>query len=135
MIWRCHIGIDNPHDLARRAWEFLRVDVEQADAYVFSREAFVWEGLEDAKVEIIAPSIDAFNAKNQELEEAQVHAILAAAGIVDGGDGEPTFTRGDGSEARVEEPGQDLRGRAPDARRTPSSCRSRAGTTSRIPRA
>jgi trehalose synthase len=102
VIWRCHIGIDNPHDLARRAWEFLRVDVEQADAYVFSREPFVWEGLDDAKVAVIAPSIDAFNAKNQELEDAQVHAILAAAGIVDGGDGEPNFKRGDGSEARVE---------------------------------
>ena len=61
----------------------------------------MWEGLDDAKVAIIAPSIDAFNAKNQELEDAQVHAILAAAGIVDGGDGEPTFKRGDGSEARV----------------------------------
>ena len=50
VIWRCHIGIDEPDDLARRAWDFLRVDVEQADAYVFSREAFVWEGLDDAKV-------------------------------------------------------------------------------------
>ena len=45
----------------------------------------MWEGLDDDKVAVIAPSIDAFNAKNQELEEAQVHAILAAAGIVDGG--------------------------------------------------
>jgi trehalose synthase len=102
VVWRCHIGIDEPHDLARRAWEFLRVDVEQADAYVFSRAAFVWEGLDDAKVRVIAPSIDAFNAKNQELEPATVHAILAAAGIVDGGDGDATFRRGDGSEARVQ---------------------------------
>ena len=101
VIWRCHIGIDEPNDLARRAWDFLRDDVEHADAYVFSREAFVWEGLDDDKVAIIAPSIDAFNAKNQELEDAQVHAILAAAGIVDGGDGEPTYKRADGSEARV----------------------------------
>ena len=101
MIWRCHIGIDEPNDIARGAWDFLRVDVEQADAYVFSREQFVWEGLDDAKVQVIAPSIDAFNAKNQELEPEQVDAILAAAGIVDGGDGEPTFKRGDGSEARV----------------------------------
>ena len=68
---------------------------------MFSREQFVWEGLDDAKVQVIAPSIDAFNAKNQELEPEQVDAILAAAGIVDGGDGEPTFKRGDGSEARV----------------------------------
>jgi trehalose synthase len=102
VIWRCHIGIDTPHDLARRAWEFLRIDVEQADAYVFSRAAFVWEGLDDAKVRVIAPSIDAFTAKNQELEPETVHAILAAAGIVDGGDGDATFKRGDGSEARVQ---------------------------------
>ena len=102
VVWRCHIGIDEPHDLARRAWDFLRVDVEQADAYVFSRAAFVWEGLDDDKVEVIAPSIDAFNAKNQELEPETVHAILAAAGIVDGGDGDATFKRGDGSEARVQ---------------------------------
>ena len=63
----------------------------------------MWEGLDDDKVAVIAPSIDAFNAKNQELEDAQVRAILAASGIVDGGgDGaEPTFNRGDGSEARV----------------------------------
>ena len=117
VIWRCHIGVDEPNDVARRAWDFLRVDVEQADAYVFSREAFVWEGLDPAKVAVIAPSIDAFNAKNQELEPEQVRAILAAAGIVDGGDGDPTFGRGDGSEARVEQPGPDLRGHAPDARR------------------
>jgi trehalose synthase len=103
VIWRCHIGIDKPNDIARRGWDFLRVDVDQADAYVFSRDAFVWEGLDDAKVAVIAPTIDAFNAKNQELEEAQVAAILAAAGIVDGdgGGGEPAFKRGDGSEARV----------------------------------
>src|SRR3954463_8548533 len=101
VIWRCHIGVDEPNDVARGAWDFLRVDVEQADAYVFSREAFVWEGLDDDKVEVIPPSIDAFNAKNQELEPEQVDAILAAAGIVDDGDGEPAFKRGDGSEARV----------------------------------
>src|SRR6476469_1083912 len=106
VVWRCHIGIDAPDDLARRAWDFLRVDVEQADAYVFSREAFVWEGLDDDQGEIIAPSIDAFNAKNQELDAGQVAAILAAAGIVDGGDGDPTFKRGDGSEARVESQAQ-----------------------------
>jgi trehalose synthase len=102
VIWRCHVGVDEPNELARGAWDFLRADVEQADAYVFSREAFVWDGLDDDKVRLIAPSIDAFNAKNQELEPQQVRGILAAAGIVDGGEGEPTFQRGDGSEARVE---------------------------------
>ena len=41
VIWRCHVGIDTPGALARRAWSFLRPYVEPADAYVFSREAFV----------------------------------------------------------------------------------------------
>ena len=103
VVWRCHIGVDEPNDLARRAWDFLRVDVEQADAYVFSREAFVWEGLDPDKVVIIAPSIDAFTPKNQELEPGQVAAILVAAGIVESDKGgDPAFERGDGSRVHVE---------------------------------
>ena len=102
VVWRCHIGVDKPSDIARGAWDFLRVDVEQADAYVFSREAFVWEDLDDERVKIIAPSIDAFSAKNQELDAANVEAILAAAGIVEGDASGATFNRGDGSEAKIE---------------------------------
>src|SRR5687768_13749708 len=45
VIWRCHVGIDVPSELSRRAWNFLLPLVEPADAYVFSREQFVWEGL------------------------------------------------------------------------------------------
>ena len=103
VVWRCHIGLDEPNDLARRAWDFLRVDVEQADAYVFSRKGFVWDRLDPDKVELIAPSIDAFTPKNQELEPERTAAILVAAGIVeaDSGDG-ATFERGDGSESKVE---------------------------------
>src|SRR5919109_807612 len=67
VIWRCHVGIDVPNDLARRAWRFLLGYVQEADAYVFSREAFVWEGLDRSKLTIIAPSIDAFSPKNEDL--------------------------------------------------------------------
>jgi trehalose synthase len=103
VIWRCHVGIDQPNDLARQAWDFLRPDVDEADAYVFSREEFVWDELDRDKVRIIAPSIDAFSPKNQKLEDAQTAAILVAAGIVESDDaGDPTFERGDGSEAKVE---------------------------------
>jgi trehalose synthase len=69
---------------------------------VFSREAFVWEDLDSERVKIIAPSIDAFSAKNQELDADNVEAILAAAGIVDGDPSGATFNRGDGSEAQIE---------------------------------
>ena len=37
VIWRCHVGLDRPNELAREAWAFLRPYLEHADAYVFSR--------------------------------------------------------------------------------------------------
>ena len=67
-VWRCHVGVDDPNGLAEAAWEFLRPHVLAADAVVFSREAYVWEGLDPARVRVIPPSIDAFSAKNQEME-------------------------------------------------------------------
>jgi trehalose synthase len=101
VIWRCHVGIDNPNELSRKAWSFLRPYVEKADALVFSRKSFVWEDLPE-NVHIIAPSIDAFSPKNQELDPDTVRAILAVAGLnADGADAEPTFTREDGSPDRV----------------------------------
>ncbi|MDQ4040182.1 MAG: glycosyltransferase [Actinomycetota bacterium] len=102
VIWRCHVGIDVPSELSRRAWSFLRPYVEPADAYVFSRRQFVWEGLDDAKIELIAPVIDAFAAKNQELAPETVSAILACTGLEgDSPDGDPVFLREDGSPERV----------------------------------
>ena len=107
IIWRCHVGLDQPHDLARKAWSFLRPYVQEADAYVFSREAFTWEDLDRGRVVLVAPSIDAFSPKNQELDRATVASILAVAGLNDGGDGgSPTFTREDGSPGRVERSAQ-----------------------------
>jgi hypothetical protein len=84
-----------PHPLARRAWEFLIPYVRHADAdaYVFSRAAFAWEGL-DKDVTIIPPSIDAFAPKNQELDREHVLSILTVAGLnEDGAATPPTFTR------------------------------------------
>jgi trehalose synthase len=105
VVWRCHVGIDVPNELARRAWSFLLPYVRNADAYVFSREAFVWEGLDKGKLAVIAPSIDVFSPKNQELAPDAVRSILNAAGIVrDGGPANATFTRQDGSPGRVDRP-------------------------------
>ena len=59
VVWRCHVGLDLPNELARTAWAFLRPYVEPAEAYVFSREDFAWEGLDRARVWIVPPSIDA----------------------------------------------------------------------------
>jgi trehalose synthase len=104
VIWRCHVGIDLANDRSREAWKFLIPYVSSADAYVFSRETFVWEGLDEDRVHLIAPSIDAFAAKNQELSAEGVAAILRVAGLGDTGDDEgapPEFQRFDGTTARV----------------------------------
>ncbi|MGW4057656.1 glycosyltransferase [Amycolatopsis sp. NPDC004747] len=103
IVWRSHVGIDHATPLARRAWEFLRGYVAQADAYVFSRRQHVWAGLDTAKTALIAPSIDAFSAKNQDLPGERVAAILAAAGVQDTvSAADPVFARLDGAPARVE---------------------------------
>jgi trehalose synthase len=104
VIWRCHVGLDTPNDRAREAWRFLRGWVQQADGSIFSREQFVWEDLDRERTHVIAPTIDAFSPKNQELEPAVVAAILATARLVDAPPDEPgpEFERQDGSRGRVE---------------------------------
>jgi len=83
VVWRCHVGIDMPDDLARDAWRFLLPYVSPADAWVFSRRAFAWEGLDPTRVAVIPPSIDPFSPKNAEMPRDQVAAILGAAGLSD----------------------------------------------------
>jgi trehalose synthase len=103
IVWRCHVGLDTPTAVARAAWDFLRGYVECADAYVFSRRAFAWDGLDPDRIWLVAPSIDAFSPKNQELEPAAVAAILATAGITTDGRGPaPAFVRQDGTPGTVE---------------------------------
>jgi trehalose synthase len=103
VIWRAHIGVDEPDALVREAWDFLRPYVLAADACVFSRERFVWSGLEDLHVDVVSPSIDVFSAKNQDLSRAATLAVLRVAGILEPGSVEhATFVREDGSPARVD---------------------------------
>lgn len=104
IVWRCHVGVDRPNELARDAWSFLRPYVDRTDVCVFSREAFVWEGLDPDRIAIITPTIDAFTPKNEDLAHEAVLAILGASGLVTGSvTREPaTFHRPDGTVGRVE---------------------------------
>jgi trehalose synthase len=102
VIWRAHIGVDRPNDLARKAWDFLRPALAPVEAFVFSHERFVWQGLDDRRVAVIPPSIDVFSPKNERLTEATARAILTAVGLgADGCAGELEFTRTDGTTGRV----------------------------------
>jgi trehalose synthase len=78
VIWRCHIGVDRPNDIAREAWDFLRPYVAAADAYVFSRREYLWEGLDQGRAWFMPPVIDPFSPKNEEMDAERVAAVLAA---------------------------------------------------------
>src|SRR5436305_10258145 len=102
VIWRCHVGVDQPNDLVRETWSFLERYVRAADACVFSRSTFVWSDLDAAHVAVITPSLDAFDPKNQALDGAAVAAILRTSGLRAGDAGGPaTYRRRDGSSAVV----------------------------------
>jgi trehalose synthase len=104
VIWRCHVGLDTPNNLAREAWAFLSPYLAQAEAYVFSRESFAWEGLDRSRIAVIAPSIDPLAPKNIDLEPETVSGILGATGIVPAArPSQPvTFERQDGTPGRIE---------------------------------
>jgi trehalose synthase len=81
VVWVCHVGADSPTDVVRSAWDFLRPDVEGAHAYVFSRRAYVWKGLERRKASVISPCIDPTGPKNLEIASTDVARILASSRI------------------------------------------------------
>src|SRR5579859_5325914 len=84
LVWRCHIGVDQPNEPARRAWDFLRPFVEKAEVAVFSRPAYAWEGLAADRLAFIAPAIDAFTPKNRALDAEATSVILAGSGVLEG---------------------------------------------------
>jgi trehalose synthase len=103
-IWRCHVGVDEANDLVRSAWTFLLPYVTQADVCVFHREAFVWDGLDRARVVVIPPTIDVFTPKNEDLEQRTVQNVLRRCALIDDGEitAPVTFLRPDGSAGRIE---------------------------------
>jgi trehalose synthase len=102
VVWRCHVGTDMPNDLVHAAWSFLLPYVIDAERIVFSRAAFIWDGLDRARVSVIPPSIDAFTPKNEPLPPKAIEAILRASGVHEGpADGGATYSRLDGSPGRV----------------------------------
>ena len=106
VVWRCHVGADEPDEVTERAWSFLRPHLGEADGYVFSRSAHVPAGVDEDRVTIIPPSIDPFGPKNHDLDPETVDAILAVTGLEssDGPSVAPTFTRRDGESDQVRRP-------------------------------
>src|SRR5262249_22669625 len=84
VIWRCHVGADSANDQVDRAWEFLRPYLEDVDAYVFTRRAYVPSWADPERTVVIPPSIDPFSPKNQEMDRADVGAVLHYVGLLEG---------------------------------------------------
>lgn len=102
VVWRCHVGVDAPNDLVRSAWDFLRPELDGADALVFSRRRFVWEGLEERRIWIMPPTIDAFSPKNQQMDASTVASVLGTIGLAhDHSRDPPIYRRSDGTLTRV----------------------------------
>jgi trehalose synthase len=103
VIWQSHIGTDETNDETELAWSFLMPYLTHVEAAIFTRQAYVPPGFNQGLISINPPSIDPFSAKNQELDDTTVRAILAHTGLIEDspGDGEPVFKRADGSQGRI----------------------------------
>jgi trehalose synthase len=105
VVWRCHVGVDDPDDGVRATWDFLRPYLAPTHIRVFSRRRFAWDGLDPATVRVIPPSIDVFSAKNQELAPDAVAGVLRVLGLTTTGDkAAARFVREDGTVGRVDRP-------------------------------
>jgi trehalose synthase len=103
IIWRCHVGADEPNKWTERSWSFLRPYLEQVDAFVFSRRAFAPSWASDARLHVIPPSIDPFSAKNEPISQRNVRLMLGYTGLIGGDGATPSvpFARRDGSPGRI----------------------------------
>ncbi|MDA1035366.1 MAG: glycosyltransferase [Chloroflexi bacterium] len=104
VIWRSHIGTDEQNNIAGRCWAFLRPYLEEAHAFVFSRDEYRPEWVPAERSVTIKPSIDPLSSKNVSMSDAQARAILAHVGLLrpTGRVGSPTYVRSDGTRSRVD---------------------------------
>jgi trehalose synthase len=115
VIWRCHIGHDERSEEVDRGWAFLAPYLDDVEATVFSRHAYIPESCDRGRSRIIQPGIDPFSPKNQDMEPAVAEAILVETGILEGPPpvAPLRFVRPDGTPGRVDRAADVLRlGRA-----------------------
>jgi trehalose synthase len=115
VMWRCHVGNDEPGPDVDLGWDFLARYVENVPVNVFTREQYIPDCCDHGRSVIIPPSIDPFSPKNQEMSEETARAILDKAGIIEApSETAPIFTRQDGSAGKVDRQAEVVRsGRAP----------------------
>src|SRR5690348_1279182 len=53
VVWRCHVGRDEPNEATDRAWEFLRPYVAPAERFVFTRAEFAPDWVDCDRLHVI----------------------------------------------------------------------------------
>jgi trehalose synthase len=119
VIWRCHIGTEHKSAQEALAWSFLLPYLRCCNALVFTRAAYVPDGLpQGTPLATIPPTIDPASPKNQMLSDEVVRAILVHVGLVEGpapNAALPVFQLEDGSPSSVRRAADVIRyGRAPE---------------------
>jgi trehalose synthase len=77
-IWRCHIDTSRPNAKVKR---FLMPYLRPYDRLVFTMPEFVFPGLEQERVRIVAPALNPFTIKNTMIDKAAARAVLTNLGI------------------------------------------------------
>lgn len=121
LAWRCHIGHDAVNAEVEGGWSFLEPYLADVPAYVFSRRTYVPRQLDGDRAVVIAPSIDPFSAKNEELDEETVRSVLVQVGLVAGSPrpGGVSFSGPGGEARRVSRAAHVVREGPPPAWETP----------------
>ena len=120
-IWRCHIGSDDSSSESDLGWSFLEPYLQRAQSFVFSRFSYIPSFCDPARTVIVAPSIDPFSPKNQQLGESAVRSILAHTGLVAGpvdATG-PTIQLSGGSSVQMSQRADVMRVGSPPSQDTP----------------
>jgi trehalose synthase len=103
VIWRCHVGRDEPNEWTEESWQFLRPYLEHVEAFIVSRPVFAPPFADPARTFAIAPSIDPFSAKNEPMSRRNARVALGYVGLLNGGGTAPAvrFSRRDGSTGTI----------------------------------
>ncbi len=106
VVWRCHVGCEINNEWTEQAWSFLRHHVAACEAYVFSVREFIPSWMDESRTWVIAPSVDPFSPKNQEMAKSDVLRALRRIGLLPSSGNDPpvAFQRRDGTDGLIRRP-------------------------------
>lgn len=77
-VWRCHIDTSCPNPAA---WEFVRSQISEYDAAIFTLADFVPPDFDGMPTRIFPPAIDPLSPKNIDLDDDIIRSVLQWIGI------------------------------------------------------